>query len=740
MTKRAVCRFLLPGTIGMLAMVPSMWAAPPIGAEHAPPPPVTGLANRPQKEERLSFQTELPYRPRVHLNADVAMVYGIDKTLPERIKTWRDKGYTVHVMTGVAWGEYQDYYFGQWDGKNREDEAQRMKNGEIIGHGKDVYYMSPGEDYGRYLCEGVKRALDAGADAIHLEEPEYWVRAGWEGNFKRQWQKFYNEPWIEPDSSPDAQYRASKLKYHLYKQTLAEVFDFVKAYGKEHGREIKCYVPTHSMINYAHWGIVSPESSLLDVGADGFIAQVWTGTAREPNFYNGVERQRTFETAFLEYGAMQSIVRASGKRVWYLNDPIEDNARHSWWDYRTNWESTLVASLLQPEVWHYEIMPWPHRIYERKYPSTQRGTGNADRDVPRIPIPDAYATELQAVISAMGDMHQPADRVGWDHVGTLQTGVLVSDTLMFQRFGPDRSDSHLGHFYGLALPLLMRGVPVEPVQIETSQLNRYKTLLLSYEGQKPPKPEFHDTLATWVKAGGALIVIDDDADPFHKVREWWNSGDMRYATPRHHLFEKLGVASDLTGRHKVGQGTVVFEKSSPSRLSRSDRGGELVRTAVKEAMSETGQTWKESPALVLRRGPYIVAAGLDFAGETTPVTLKGRFIPLFDAAQPVVHEYAVGAGARGLLVDLNRFPSDHIGVVAAACRVSNEKVTNQSVTFDAIGQADTNAVVSLLLPHAPKVVTIDGKALEADAVEFKDGVLRLRFPNRAERTRVAVSR
>src|SRR6476646_7985599 len=97
-----------------------------------------------------------------------------------------------------------------------------------------------------------------------------------------------------------------------------------------------------------------PESSLLEVGADGFIAQVWTGTARTPNFYNGHEKERTFETAFLEYGTMQNIVRASGKRVWYLNDPIEDNPRHSWFDYRTNWESTLIASLLQPEVSHYD--------------------------------------------------------------------------------------------------------------------------------------------------------------------------------------------------------------------------------------------------------------------------------------------------------------------------------------------------------------------------------------------------
>ena len=184
---------------------------------------------------------------------------------------------------------------------------------------------------------------------------------------------------------------------------------------------------------------------------------------------------------------------------------------------------------------------------------------------------------LQAVISAMGDMQQPADRVGWEHIGTLGTGVLVSDTMMFQRFGPDASDSQLGHFYGLALPLLMRGLPVEPVQIETAQLDRYKTLLLSYEGQKPPKPEFHDALAAWVKAGGALIVVDNDRDPFNKVREWWNTGDMHYATPRHHLFDKLGIDHDVTGQHQVGQGIVTFLNRSPSGLSRKRDGAEQVR-------------------------------------------------------------------------------------------------------------------------------------------------------------------
>ena len=125
----------------------------------------------------------------------------------------------------------------------------------------------------------------------------------------------------------------------------------MKQWGHEHGKLIPCYVPTHSLINYAHWHIVSPESSLLQVGCDGYIAQVWTGTSRTPNFYQNVKKERTFETAFLEYGAMQNLVRASGRRVWYLNDPIEDNPNHTWSDYRANWQNTLTASLLQPEVW-----------------------------------------------------------------------------------------------------------------------------------------------------------------------------------------------------------------------------------------------------------------------------------------------------------------------------------------------------------------------------------------------------
>src|ERR1041384_206990 len=229
-----------------------------VAAERVPPfPPDPN-----QQLERTCFQTSGPYSDNANLRSDVAIVYGIDAKLPQRIQTWRDRGYRIHVMTGVSWGSYQDYLYGRFDGVNHEDEAQTERSGQKISHGGDVYYMCPGTNFGKFLSVGVQRALDAGVEAVHLEEPEFWVRSGYEEGFKREWHAFYGEDWQSPHSSVDAQWRASKLKYFLYRRALQQVFDHVQEFNRRTGRAVRCYVPTHSLINYAQWRIVSPESSL----------------------------------------------------------------------------------------------------------------------------------------------------------------------------------------------------------------------------------------------------------------------------------------------------------------------------------------------------------------------------------------------------------------------------------------------------------------------------------------------
>jgi hypothetical protein len=703
-------------------------------------------------EDRLIFQTGHAWSPRININAGTVMVYGIDETTADRIRSWRQHGYRVTVMTGVAWGRYAPYLRGDFDGKEHWSETQQEKSGKLILHsGREVPYIAPSLSYGRYLAKGVEAAIDAGAAAIYLEEPEFWARAGWSDSFKHEWQEYYHEPWQAPDSSPDAQYRASKLKYFLYRRALGQVFDAVRTYAASKRLNVPCYVATHSLINYAQWKIVSPESSLLDVGADGYIAQVWTGTSRTPNVYDGVTKQRTFETAFLEYGALENIARSSGKRIWYLNDPIEDNPNHSWVDYRTNWESTLTASLLQPGVARYEVLPWPERIFGPKslHPVSEQTEANPNPE--KSLIPKQYETELQTVFHALNEMEQPASAVRWESAGTQGIGVLVSDTLMFQRVAPEPSDENLGQFYGLALPLLMRGMPVEPVQIESTYsksaagfLDPYELLLLTYDGQKPPSPEFHTALTAWVKAGGVLIVLDDDKDPYNQATDWWNSNGNHFATPRDHLFQVLGLPPTATGLHAVGKGYVLYESQSPAALTYLPKGGNVVYDLVQKAAKRVHLPLKETNALILRRGPYVIAAGLDNQPGITrqpsahPQSVTGDLINLFDANLSENSEVAVEPGTRALLLDVNYFKSSTPRVLVASAKIAGERASAGSLTFQAEGIDQTNAAIRILSTKPPREVTVDGKPLDNGQYRQTGRTLLLHFVNTATPQEVVV--
>lgn len=713
-------------------------------------------------DQTLSFQTGAFWSPRVNLNADTVFAYGIGDTLPERIASWRSHGYRTDVMTGIAWGVYKDYLDGKFDGQNHEGDAQTNRLGEKVRHGSGrgavIYYMVPTQPYVRFIEAGLKRAVDAGAEAICLEEPEFWAQSGYSESFKREWQSYYHEAWQPPDSTEDAQYRASKLKYYLYRRALSEAFGFVHSYASKKGRRVGCYVASHSLPNYSQWRIVSPESSLEQVDCDGYIAQVWTGTSRTPNVYEGKRAERTFETAFLEYGAVLNLSNVSGRAIWLLNDPVEDNPNHTWTDYRKNWENTMTASLLHPAGWRYEVMPWPDRVFGHKYPvkltggdaaggmvsSLESGNGYPSatagrREGPpaaeRSLIPQSYATELQAVIRALKDMRQPASRVHWEQSGTAGTGILISDTMMFQRGDPHPSDANLGSFYGLALPLLMRGIPIMPVQIEYAHtpdfLKSYKLLLLTYEGQKPPHPRFHQALAQWVRGGGALVMMDDDQDPYNAVREWWNTHPNAFASPRLHLFKTLGLDANSQGLHHAGEGVVLWHSRSPAALSYDPTGANFVANASKTAAEAVGLGWRESRVLVLRRGPYLIAAGLDAPDSECPAArpLHGRYINLFDPNLPLLKKITVAPGQRFFLLDAAANSSRQPRILAAACRITGEAASRTGLQFHASGIGGTQAVVCVALPRHPKLVLVDGRQVTLAPEDHADGTWRIRFPN-----------
>lgn len=669
------------------------------------------------KKVKTTFQTSREWKATIDNRADAVMVYGVggnpsDRSkklsFEERVQSWKERGYTVHFMTGIAWGEYQDYFTGEWDGKSHLDEGQVTVSGDTIWHGHMVPYIVPSENFLNYIKERhVKRVIDAGVDAIFMEEPEFWARAGYSSAFKKEWKKFYGFDWRPQHESPENTYLANKLKYHLYYRALNEVFSFAKEYGKSKGMDVKCYVPTHSLVNYSQWQIVSPEASLASLPCvDGYIAQVWTGTSREPNYFDGKKKERVFENAYLEYGSMESMTAPTDRKMFFLTDPIEDWPR-DWADYKKNYQATFTAQLLYPHIADYEVMPWPERIYEGFY----RTCANCEE---KERIPRFYSTQMQVMINALNKMPLSDKQL----TGNKGISVLMANSLMFQRFPihDGYEDPQLANFYGLALPLLKRGVPVKTVHMENLKyketLAETKVLLMTYSNMKPLEPEAHKYLAEWVKKGGVLIFSGTDKDPFQTVKEWWNTGENNYATPSTHLFEMLGLPDVDEGEYKCGKGTVCVVRTDPKDFIIQEGGDKKFLNLVSRVYEKNakGGNLKFKNSFYLERGAYDLVAVLEESVSEAPFVVEGCLIDLFDPALPVVSAKQVCPGEQAFLLDINRLENKkQPRVLASASREEQEKRGKGFYAYVAKSPSETSNISRVLLPSCPRSVRIDGK-------------------------------
>lgn len=654
-----------------------------------------------QQSEKTAFQTSSSWMPEIDVRSDIAIIYGANDrkniTFEERVRSWKDHGYNTHFMTGIAWGQYEDYFLGRWDGQQHLGVGQVERDGDTIWHGRNMPYIVPEKSFVEYMKTAViKKVIDAGISSIYLEEPEFWARAGYSAVFKKEWQAYYGFPWRPQHESAENTYLSNKLKYHLYYNAIKEVSGYAKAYGKSKGMNVKVYIPTHSLVNYSSWMIVSPEASLASLpGIDGYIAQVWTGTSREPVYYNGLRKERVFENAFLEYGSMVSMTAPTHRKLFFLTDPIEDWPR-DWSDYKRNYEATFTAKLLYPMVADYEVMPWPERIYTRPYK-----IANSDSSVL---IPRYYSTQMQVMVNALNDMPLSANRVS----GVNGIGVLMGNSLMFQRFPTHNGfeDPQFSNFYGQTLPLLKLGIPVQTVHMENlgfaASLKDIKVLVMSYSNMKPISAHVHEQLAAWVKKGGVLVYCGRDDDPYQSVMEWWNTRGNQYKAPSEHLFKLLGVKPDADNSFKVGKGMVYVMRQHPKEfvMGPGDRYVSLIKEAYENGAKAGKLVVKNS--LYLERGPYDVVAVMDEGTDNQPYVVKGPVIDLFNPELPVLREKVVSPGTQALLYDMNRITDrKEPKVLAAAARVYDEQVTSGSYSFITKSPAKTTNAMRVLLPKAP---------------------------------------
>lgn len=695
--------------------------------------------------EATGFQEQAPYDETIDLRTDFVMVYGLNDSTAQRIARWREAGYRVHLMTGISWGNYQDYLDGRWDGSDHWADAQTAGDGSPIlhGHSTDIPYMVPTFAFTEYLVQKLRPVIELGVEGIHLEEPEFWARAGYSESFKREWQAFFGEPWQPPHSTAEAHFRSGQLKQHLLSRSLDRVTSVLRDEALQQGREVRFYVPTHSLLNYTQWQIVSPESRLRTLPSiDGAIAQVWTGTSRTPNVYAGKVAERTFETAYLEYGIAQDLTRGTDRRMWFLHDPIEDHPDRTWEDYLANYQRTLIASLLHPGVSRYEVAPWPNRIFNRPY----LREGSTERQ----PIPPETATSYLIAMNSLRDLDQPDVRRASDGP---RIGIALSDTAMFQRWSPGgesghydglqdalalegREQLHFSDFYGLALPPLHDGQQVVPVQLENvidtpDALDDLDVLVLSYEFQKPVAPSIHYALAGWVNRGGTLLYVGNDTDPYHQIRSWWTG---RYETSADHLAESLGLDRHGKGVQPVGQGHASFLPNRPADFTESpDRAAELV-AAIRDLAEAAGHPWKPTNWLAVHRGPYLIGAVL--TESTDPHVVEGNYLDLLDPHLGIVNHRELPPGNLTWLRDLTY---DNETLLASAGRITNWHQDATTINFTCEAPSGVQVITALRVPTTPTTIQSNGTPLTTTRHDPKSGILRLHHPGEPTGTHLSIT-
>lgn len=466
--------------------------------------PAEAKSLRRTRRNTTSLQTPTGYVAENDLKVDTILVVNETK---EAIQSWQAMGYRTPFMAGFRDGaEYL---------KGHPGSAQTDASGKPLDCGPGSYYMVPTAERRAIMSSLFQRAHENGAEGAAPEEPEFFGTGAYASSFKAEFQATYGRPWVDPTTSPQARADCQRLMGKLEIELLRACYDGARASNAK----AETWMLVHSPVNYFAWAVAFPfQDAMRELKPDHLIAQVWTGTAQSAVTYQGIRKSRTFENAYLEYSSALNLVRGTATQPWLLMDPLEDAPGRPMNEYFDNYRRTLAAALLFPETDRYEVMPWPTRIFGQ--------------------VPDAFATTITTVVNALADM-QNQTTVRHDR-GTEGIGVFLGDSVMWQRNPPSEAD--FDHFYGLCLPLVMKGIPVQCAYFdrvtEPGYLDPYKVLLVSFDYLKPRRKQEVDALAAWVRAGGEMIVCGGN-DAYNNLDLWWKHEG--HPSPHAYLLKALGL-------------------------------------------------------------------------------------------------------------------------------------------------------------------------------------------------------
>jgi hypothetical protein len=154
-------------------------------------------------------------------------------------------------------------------------------------------------------------------------------------------------------------------------------------------------------------------------------------------------------------------------------------------------------------------------------------------------------------------------------------------------------------------------------------------------------------------------------------------------------------------------------------------------TSAASAAKSIGLKWRETNYLLLRRGPYLLAAGMDESVESQPHSLHGEFVNLFDAELRVQNDVAITPGSRAFLMDLATARTGRTHLLAAACRALPQTQTPDQINYTVEGVAKTPAIMLLEASASPKSVMLDKTTPVIFEYSAPEHLLRLHFINEA---------
>jgi hypothetical protein len=483
---------------------------------------------------RSCYQTGADYSPRLDLATDAVILHSFD---PARLANWKARGYPVILMGGFR--DYLPYV------EANPDAVQRTRDGTPMSI-EDSFYLTPMLERIEALIRQYLQMLEAGADAVCPEEPEYWADAGYEAAFRRLYEARLGRPWQPPDESHAARWTADRLKAQLMTEAVHAILNAARA-RKPNAKRM---VAVHSPLNYALWRICVAHHALilgnsLPAGGEGrvgvgslpvdgegrggvspveeVIGQVWSDTVRTPLPSDGEYQAEPFATAYLEYASLAGLLRDTGKRLWFLCDPLSDTPNRPLEEHRQVYFNTLVASLMFPEATGYEVLPWPERIFWN--------------------VPAEYATVILSATRACEAIAQQSGAT--IEAGVEGIGLLFSDSMTAVRGAPEVAP--VEDLLALGIPLVNAGIPLTLHSLQRlpeRQLPRSLRLLLwTPETVKPLREAELRALAEWVQGGGWLFVVGG-ANGYDAIPDmaWQQAGQT---TPIHWLLRMLGKPLEL---------------------------------------------------------------------------------------------------------------------------------------------------------------------------------------------------